>query len=189
MRPLRLALLLAALASPAGAVTLDDAIAAALAHDPSISIADADRDAAGGRLTQARSAGLPNVRLSGSIGVGQLDMRGFFGFGNNGVTPAAAQASIEQPLFSGGRVTAERDRARAGLAAARLASPAALALDWGCGAALLAFLESQPPPAKKAVCFVCHAADHESDSCLAGTQRPRERGAKQPSNHKQVTHP
>ena len=44
-------------------------------------------------------------------------------------------------------------------------------------AALLAFLESQPPPAKKAVCFVCHAADHESDSCLAGTQRPRERGA------------
>jgi outer membrane protein len=118
MRSSRLALLFAALASPAGAVTLDDAIAAALAHDPSISIADADRDAAGGRLTQARSAGLPNVRLSGSIGVGQLDMRGFFGFGNNSVTPAAAQASIEQPLFTGGRVTAERDRARAGLAAA-----------------------------------------------------------------------
>ena len=118
MRPYCLALLLAALASPARAVTLDDAIAAALAHDPSISIADATRDAAGGRLTQARSAGLPNVRLSGSIGVGQLDMRGFFGFSNNGVTPAAAQASIEQPLFSGGRVTAERDRARAGLAAA-----------------------------------------------------------------------
>ena len=118
MRSLRLALLLAALASPAGAVTLDDAIAAALAHDPSITIADADRDAAGGRLTQAKSAGLPSVRLSGSVGVGQLDMLGFFNFGNNSVTPAAAQASIEQSLFSGGRVTAEKDRARAGLAAA-----------------------------------------------------------------------
>jgi outer membrane protein len=118
MSSVRLALLLAALASPAGAVTLDDAIAAALAHDPSISIADADRDAAGGRLTQARSAGLPSVRLSGSIGVGQLDMLGFFGFGSDSVTPAAAQASIEQPLFTGGRVTAEKDRARAGLAAA-----------------------------------------------------------------------
>jgi outer membrane protein len=118
MRSLRLALLLAALASPAGAVTLDDAIAAALAHDPSIAIADADRDAAGGRLTQARAGGLPNIRVSGTVGVGQLDMLGFFGFGNNSVTPAAAQASIEQPLFSGGRVTAEKDRARAGLAAA-----------------------------------------------------------------------
>ena len=118
MKPFRLALLLAALASPAGAVTLDAAIGAALAHDPSITIADADRDAAGGRVTQARAGGLPSVKVSGSIGVGQLDMRGFFNFGNNSVTPAAAQASIEQPLFSGGRVTAEKDRARAGLAAA-----------------------------------------------------------------------
>jgi outer membrane protein len=118
MRSLRLALLLAVLPSPAGAVTLDDAIAAALAHDPSITIADADRDAAGGRLTQARSAGLPSIRLSGSVGVGQLDMLGFFNFGSNNVTPAAAQASIEQPLFNGGRVTAETDRTRAGLAAA-----------------------------------------------------------------------
>ena len=118
MKPFRLALLLAALPSPAGAVTLDAAIGAALAHDPSITIADADRDAAGGRVTQARAGGLPSVKVSGSIGVGQLDMRGFFNFGNNSVTPAAAQASIEQPLFSGGRVTAEKDRARAGLAAA-----------------------------------------------------------------------
>ena len=119
MRSFRLALLLAAaLAAPAGAITLDDAIAAALAHDPSITIADADRDAAGGRVSQARAGSLPSVRVSGSIGVGQLDMLGFFGFGNNRVTPAAAQASVEQPLFSGGRVTAEKDRARAGLAAA-----------------------------------------------------------------------
>ena len=118
MKSYRLALLLAALAAPAGAVTLDDAIAAALAHDPSITIADADRDAAGGRVAQARAGSLPSVRVSGSIGVGQLDMLGFFGFGNNSVTPAAAQASVEQPLFSGGRVTAEKDRARAGLAVA-----------------------------------------------------------------------
>jgi outer membrane protein len=118
MKPFRLALLLAALAAPAGAVTLDDAIAAALAHDPSITIADADRDAAGGRVTQARSAGLPTVTVRGSAGYGRLDPQGFFGLGSASVTPVTAQATVEQPIFTGGRVAAETARARAGLTAA-----------------------------------------------------------------------
>jgi outer membrane protein len=111
-------LLVAIAAAPAGAVTLDDAIAAALAHDPSIAIADAGRDAAGGRVTQARSAGLPSISVRGSVGAGQLDPQDFFGLGSAAVTPVAAQAVIEQALFTGGRVTAAADRARAGLAAA-----------------------------------------------------------------------
>ena len=113
-----LALLLAALATPAGAITLDEAIAAAMAHDPSIAVADAGRDAAGGRITQARSAGLPTVTVRGSAGYGRLDPQDFFGLGSATVTPLMAQASVEQPIFTGGRVAAETARARAALAAA-----------------------------------------------------------------------
>jgi outer membrane protein len=121
MRQPRLAgLIAAAVAMPAGAVTLDEAIAAAMAHDPSITIADASRDAAGGRVTQARSGGLPTVTVGGSVGYGQLDPQGFFGLRGADVTPYAAQVSVEQPLFTGGRVAAERARTRAGLAAAEV---------------------------------------------------------------------
>jgi len=118
MRHGRLSLLLAALAAPAGAVTLDDAIAAALAHDPSITIADAGRDAAGGRVSQARAGSLPTVTVRGSLGYGRLDPQGFFGLAGANVTPFTAQASIEQPLFTGGRVAALTAQARAGLASA-----------------------------------------------------------------------
>jgi outer membrane protein len=89
-----------------------------LAHDPSITIADATRDAADGRLTQAKSGGRPQVSVGGSVGYGTLDMLGFFGLGSATVTPATAQASIEQSIWAGGRVAAASDRARAGLAAA-----------------------------------------------------------------------
>ncbi len=119
MNPRRLVVLLAtAVAMPAGAVTLDDAISAAMAHDPSIEVADAGRDVAGGRATQARAGGLPTVAVRGSIGYGRLNPQGFFGLGGAIVTPFTAQASIEQPLFTGGRVAAASAAARAGLAAA-----------------------------------------------------------------------
>jgi outer membrane protein len=111
-------LALALLAVPAQAVTLDEAIAAALAHDPSITIADAARDAAGGRLTQAQSGGRPNVSVQGSIGYGSLNMLGFFGFDAAAVTPATAQIAVEQTLYNGGRVAAASAGARAGVAAA-----------------------------------------------------------------------
>ena len=120
------------LGMPAGAVTLDEAIAAAIVHDPSITVADASRDAASGRVTQARSGGLPTVTVRGSVGYGRLDPLGFFGLGSANVTPVTAQASIEQALFTGGRVAAETARARAGLAATeagRGAARATLAAD------------------------------------------------------------
>jgi outer membrane protein len=120
------------LAMPAGAVTLDEAIAAAIAHDPSIAVADASSDAANGRVTQARSGGLPTVTVRGSVGYGRLDPLSFFGLGSANVTPVTAQAGIEQALFTGGRVAAETARARAGLAASeagRGAARATLAAD------------------------------------------------------------
>ncbi|MCB4858731.1 TolC family outer membrane protein [Sphingobium sp. PNB] len=102
----------------ANATTLDEAIAAAMRHAPEIVVADAETDAAKARLDQARSGQLPTATLSGTIGYGRLDPQSFFGLGAANVTPRAAQVTVEQPLFTGGRVGAGIDRARAGIAGA-----------------------------------------------------------------------
>jgi outer membrane protein len=109
---------LASVAFPASATTLDEAIAAALAHAPEVTASDAEADAARARLDQAQSGRLPTVTLSGTIGFGRLDPKEFFGLSADDVTPRAAQATIEQPLFTGGRVEAGIDQARAGVVAA-----------------------------------------------------------------------
>ncbi|MFN7129669.1 MAG: TolC family protein [Brevundimonas sp.] len=108
------------LATPglAQATTLDEAIAAAIAHAPEIAAADAEADAAKGRLQQARSARAPSLSLTGTVGQGRLDPKEFFGLGAADVTPRAAQLTLEQPLFTGGRAAAGIARARAGMAAA-----------------------------------------------------------------------
>lgn len=107
-----------ALNTVARATTLDQAIAAAIGHAPEIAIADAEADAAGARLDQARSGRLPTATLTGTIGYGRLNPQNFFGLGAANVTPRAAQATIEQPLFSGGSVSAGIDQARAGVVSA-----------------------------------------------------------------------
>ena len=114
----RLALLLAALVpvGAAGAETVDQAIAAAIARDPDLAAAAAERDAAQARLDQARAASGPTVALSGTIGVGYLDPRGFFGIPAESVVPRAGQVTAEVPLYTGGRLTAGRAQAQAGLA-------------------------------------------------------------------------
>ena len=109
---------LASVALPASATTLDQAIAAALEHAPEVTASDAEADAARARLDQAQSGRLPTITLSGTIGVGRLDPKEFFGLSADDVTPRSAQATIEQPLFTGGRVEAGIDRARAGVVAA-----------------------------------------------------------------------
>lgn len=107
-------LALAVVAPQAQPLTLDQAIAEAEAHAPAIEMSDAERAAAAGRTAQARAVGLPSATLTGTIGVGRLDPGGFFGLRAADVTPRAAQAGIEQPLFTGGRVGAAVARARAG---------------------------------------------------------------------------
>jgi outer membrane protein len=117
----RLALWLAAplaVSTAAHATTFEEALAAAVAHAPEIAAADADADAAKARLEQAKAGRLPTATLSGTIGYGRLDPRGFFGLGAANVTPRAAQMTVEQPLFTGGRVGAGIDQARAGIAGA-----------------------------------------------------------------------
>ncbi len=114
-----LAGLLASVAMPAQATTLEEAIAAAVNHAPEIEAAGADADAADARIREARGQGLPTATLSGTIGYGRLDPQGFFGLPAANVTPRAAQLTIEQPLFMGGRVSAGIAQAKAGSEAAR----------------------------------------------------------------------
>ena len=114
-----LACLLACAALPAQATTLDAAIAAAMAHAPEIEAARADADAADARIDAARAHARPSATLSATIGHGRLDPQGYFGLPAATVTPRAAQLTIEQPLFMGGRVSAGIAQARAGSEAAQ----------------------------------------------------------------------
>ncbi len=113
-----LAFLLASVAMPAQATTLEEAIAAAMNHAPEIEAARADADAADARIKEARGQGLPSATLSGTIGYGRLDPQGYFGLPAANVTPRTAQLTIEQPLFMGGRVSAGIAQAKAGSEAA-----------------------------------------------------------------------
>lgn len=116
--PLLLAALLALLPAPAPAMTLEEAIDAALAGNPAALRAAANRDAATGQLEAARGASLPTASFAGSVGTGWLDPKGYFGLQAADVTPATAMVQVEQPLWAGGRRAAGRDAAMAGTAAA-----------------------------------------------------------------------
>lgn len=110
---------LASIAAPAQATTLEEAIAAALRHAPEIEAARADTDAADARIREARGQGLPSATLSGTIGYGWLDPQGYFGLPGANVTPRGAQLTVEQPLFTGGRISAGIAQAKAGSEVAR----------------------------------------------------------------------
>ncbi len=115
---MKFALLLAGsalvLAQPACAATLDDAIAAALSHSPTLAAARAREDAAKADIDAARAERMPQANIEGQIGIGNIDPRGFFGLQSDHVTPRSARASIELPLFSGGRTGAAVKRAQQG---------------------------------------------------------------------------
>lgn len=109
--------LLAGIALPAQALSLEEAIAAAVAHAPELEAAHADAQAAAARVREARGHALPTATLSASVGHGRLDPQGFFGLRAAEITPRAAQLTIEQPLFGGGRVGAGIAQAKAQTAA------------------------------------------------------------------------
>ncbi|MGZ3272957.1 MAG: TolC family outer membrane protein [Caulobacteraceae bacterium] len=119
-RTVLIALGAAALAAPpAAAMTLDQAIASALQHDPGLKRALAERDAASARLQQARAGQLPSLTLSGSASAGSTDFGPFFGYGRQTLHPSSAQITLQQPVFAGGGVTAGIDQAKAGQSGAR----------------------------------------------------------------------
>ena len=71
LRPLTLALLLTGFAGTAGAVDLMDAYELARQGDPQLAAAESSRDAVGENVIQSRSALLPH--LSGSYSIGQSE--------------------------------------------------------------------------------------------------------------------
>lgn len=117
MRRARLALVLGLcpwlLAVPAGATSLQDAISLALQHDPGLKRAEAERDGARARLQEARAGRLPSVTASASAAAGHTDFGQFFGFGGYDLKPRAAEISLQQPLFTGGAVSAAIGQAKA----------------------------------------------------------------------------
>ncbi|MBR9808065.1 MAG: efflux transporter outer membrane subunit [Alphaproteobacteria bacterium] len=99
-----------------------------LARRPDIARAEANLVAAGLRAEQARLAMLPSLRLTGSLSTSQADFA-------DAVDPeriaARLVASLVQPLFTGGRLSAQRDAAIA-QAEAAIANYASAALSaWG----------------------------------------------------------
>lgn len=123
MRRLLLSVLSAScvLAAPtAAAQDLAAALSDALANAPTLAAASAGEAAANARLDRARAESNPLLRVEGSAGVGRIDNDGFFGITADDVTPVAVQATVEMPLYAGGRIAAAVAQARGGADMARL---------------------------------------------------------------------
>jgi len=117
-----LAALAVALAAAGGAqaLSLDEAMAAALKTNPGFGRVQAQARGADAAMTQARAAALPTVTVAGESGRSDVDLHGFFGFGSGSVRPQQLAVELRQPLFAGGAIVAGMDQARAGRDAARM---------------------------------------------------------------------
>jgi outer membrane protein len=134
--------LLAAL--PASAQTLEETLALALRNAPSVVAARAREEAAQAGVSAARAERMPSLGIQGQYGVGRLDPRGYFGFTADNVTPRSAQATVELPLFTGGRVGAGVKQAQGGAgAAAQARHQAELALRVDVAGAYAGLLAAQ----------------------------------------------
>lgn len=94
----------------AEAQSLDEAIAIAMETSPVLDVADARVDGARARLTQARSALLPQVAARGQYAQAETD----YGAGTIEIEPRSGVIAAEQLIFSGGRAIAGMRQARAG---------------------------------------------------------------------------
>jgi len=113
------AVLAAALASPAPAENLQEAISLALAREPGLKRAEAQAEAAQSRLRQAKAARLPSLSLAGQAGAARMDYGAFFGFGSRDISPSALRLTLQQPLYAGGGLSAAAAQAVAGQDAAK----------------------------------------------------------------------
>jgi len=102
------ALLLPALAQ---AQTLEEALAAAYAGNPTLQAGRAELRAVNEGVPQALSNWRPRVSLSASAGKQKIDSTSSFNQTDETTTPVEATAEIEQPLYRGGRTVAATERA------------------------------------------------------------------------------
>lgn len=117
MRRLILPLITLSCVAPAPAASAQDLAAAitdALANAPTLTEANAGEVAAKARLDRARAESNPLLRVEGSVGAGRIDNGGFFGITPANVNPLAVQATVELPLYAGGRISSAIDQAKGG---------------------------------------------------------------------------
>ncbi|MBR0551278.1 TolC family protein [Stakelama marina] len=107
-------------ASPVSAQDLDTTIGLAFENSHTLAAARAREEAAKAGVDAARAERAPSARVEGQIGVGRIDPQGFFGLTADDVTPRSAKATVELPLFTGGRVSAGIAQAQAGAESAAL---------------------------------------------------------------------
>jgi len=91
--------------------TLEEALAAAYAGNPTLQAGRAELRAVNEGVPQALSNWRPQVSVTASAGKQKIDSTSSFTETNGTTTPADATAQIEQPLYRGGRTVAATERA------------------------------------------------------------------------------
>ncbi|QKV16982.1 TolC family outer membrane protein [Oricola thermophila] len=101
-----------AIAQPAHAISLNEAVTVAVESNPEIGQAIENREAIEFELRQARGLFLPSIDLEGSVGVRRLDSPGrrLGGIADDSLYPTEVSAVATQTLFNGGGRRAELDR-------------------------------------------------------------------------------
>ncbi|MCX2724086.1 TolC family protein [Roseibium salinum] len=101
-----------ALGTPAGAISLHEAVGTAVESNPEIGQAAQNREAIEFELRQARGLYMPRIDLEGSVGVRRLDndSRRALGTEDDALTPTEFSAVVTQTLFNGGGRLAEKNR-------------------------------------------------------------------------------
>ncbi|MFA5989458.1 MAG: TolC family protein [Sphingomonas sp.] len=112
--------------TPALGQSLDVVINDAVAHSPALRAASARADVARAGVELARAERAPFATAEGQIGAGRIDPQGFFGLAAEDVVPRSARATVEYPLFSGGRTGAAIRQATSNAETADLQSRMAL---------------------------------------------------------------
>ncbi len=115
---------LAVASAPANATSVLEAIEIALATNPDIGVVASNREAVDQELRQARGLYLPQIDVTGDIGVGLIDDSTTRDAGDGTRTQEQGQVTltIEQRLFDGfeAKATVEREQARVHSAANRV---------------------------------------------------------------------
>jgi outer membrane protein len=100
----------------AQAESLDSSMQAAVAFNPQIRSAQANRDASEARVTQAQGARLPHLEATGGVGYNRYNAPGIADMSM--YRPSNAGISLSLPLYTGGKLKAELAAAESDVRAA-----------------------------------------------------------------------
>jgi len=106
-------------ASGASAESLEDALIKAYQSNPTLEAGRASLRSTDEEISSALSNWRPSVSLSGSAGVRDTETETNGTKTDNSLTPYTVGLNVTQPLYRGGRTTAETERAEARIKAAR----------------------------------------------------------------------